>query len=163
MPQEKFGVEPTRGSRSSPLPRGALAGARDLSPRSPISCPFSPLARRNRQRRRGLRRLRPSSPDFYASSLTPDPPTALADRESPVLRGNPPLSAKRRDGRTRTPPPGNLPVSLAGRRRQGLVPDAHLAALAFESGCEWITIDRDYSRFHGLRWRHPSTDPVDPM
>jgi toxin-antitoxin system PIN domain toxin len=36
-----------------------------------------------------------------------------------------------------------------------LVPDAYLAAMAIESGSEWITTDRDYSRFSGLRWRHP--------
>lgn len=36
-----------------------------------------------------------------------------------------------------------------------LVPDAYFAALAIESGSEWITTDRDYSRFPGLRWRHP--------
>ena len=36
-----------------------------------------------------------------------------------------------------------------------LVPDAYLAALAIESGCDWITRDRDYARFPGLRWRHP--------
>jgi len=36
-----------------------------------------------------------------------------------------------------------------------LVPDAYLAAMAIESGCEWITTDRDFSRFSGLRWRHP--------
>jgi toxin-antitoxin system PIN domain toxin len=36
-----------------------------------------------------------------------------------------------------------------------LVPDAYLAALAIESGSEWITSDRDYSRFTKLRWRHP--------
>jgi hypothetical protein len=36
-----------------------------------------------------------------------------------------------------------------------LVPDAYFAALAIESGCEWVTTDRDYSRFPGLRWRHP--------
>jgi uncharacterized protein len=36
-----------------------------------------------------------------------------------------------------------------------LVPDAYLAALAIESGSEWITTDRDYSRFPSLRWRHP--------
>jgi hypothetical protein len=35
------------------------------------------------------------------------------------------------------------------------VPDAYLAALAIESGSEWITTDRDFSRFPGLRWRHP--------
>ena len=36
-----------------------------------------------------------------------------------------------------------------------LVPDAYLAALAIETGSEWVTTDRDYSRFPGLRWRHP--------
>jgi hypothetical protein len=36
-----------------------------------------------------------------------------------------------------------------------LVPDAYLAALAIESGSEWVTTDRDYSRFPGLKWRHP--------
>jgi toxin-antitoxin system PIN domain toxin len=36
-----------------------------------------------------------------------------------------------------------------------LVPDAYLAALAIESGSEWITTDRDFSRFKGLRWRFP--------
>jgi hypothetical protein len=39
-----------------------------------------------------------------------------------------------------------------------LVPDAYLAAIAIESGCEWISTDRDFSRFSGLRWRHPSTE-----
>ncbi len=36
-----------------------------------------------------------------------------------------------------------------------LVADAFLAALAIESGSEWITTDRDYSRFPHLHWRHP--------
>jgi toxin-antitoxin system PIN domain toxin len=39
--------------------------------------------------------------------------------------------------------------------RGNLVPDAYLAALAIESGSEWVTTDRDYSRFPGLTWRHP--------
>lgn len=39
--------------------------------------------------------------------------------------------------------------------RGNLVPDAYFAALAIESGCEWITADRGYARFPGLRWRHP--------
>ncbi len=39
-----------------------------------------------------------------------------------------------------------------------LVPDAYFAALAIESGSEWITTDRDFSRFPGLRWRHPLDD-----
>lgn len=36
-----------------------------------------------------------------------------------------------------------------------LVPDAYLAALAIEHGCEFITADRDFAKFAGLRWRHP--------
>jgi toxin-antitoxin system PIN domain toxin len=36
-----------------------------------------------------------------------------------------------------------------------LVTDAYLAALAIEHGCELITTDSDFSRFKGLRWRHP--------
>lgn len=39
--------------------------------------------------------------------------------------------------------------------RGNLVTDAYLAAMAIESGCEWITTDRDFARFPGLRWRHP--------
>ncbi len=39
--------------------------------------------------------------------------------------------------------------------RGNLVSDAYLAALAIESGSEWISTDRDYARFPGLRWRHP--------
>lgn len=36
-----------------------------------------------------------------------------------------------------------------------LIPDANFAALAIESGCEWITTDGDYARFPGLNWRKP--------
>lgn len=42
-----------------------------------------------------------------------------------------------------------------GDVRGPLVPDAYFAALAIEHGCEWITCDRDFARFNGLRWRHP--------
>jgi uncharacterized protein len=35
------------------------------------------------------------------------------------------------------------------------VTDAWYAALAIEWGCEWVTLDRDYARFPGLRWRVP--------
>ncbi len=31
----------------------------------------------------------------------------------------------------------------------------YLAAIAIEAGLEWVTTDRDYARFSGLRWRHP--------
>jgi len=36
-----------------------------------------------------------------------------------------------------------------------LAQDAWFAALAIESGCEWITTDRDLARFPGLSWRRP--------
>jgi toxin-antitoxin system PIN domain toxin len=39
--------------------------------------------------------------------------------------------------------------------RGNLVPDAYLAALAIETGSEWISTDGDYRRFKGLRLRHP--------
>jgi toxin-antitoxin system PIN domain toxin len=39
--------------------------------------------------------------------------------------------------------------------RGKLIPDAFFAALAIEAGCEWVTTDRDFARFEGLRWRHP--------
>ena len=39
--------------------------------------------------------------------------------------------------------------------RGNLVQDAWFAALAIESGCEWITTDRDFARFKGLKWRTP--------
>jgi hypothetical protein len=45
----------------------------------------------------------------------------------------------------------------AAGARGNLVADAYLAALALESGSEWITTDRDFSRFPNLRWRHPLT------
>jgi uncharacterized protein len=36
-----------------------------------------------------------------------------------------------------------------------LVPDAVHAALAIESGCEWVTADTDFARFAPpLRWQH---------
>jgi toxin-antitoxin system PIN domain toxin len=36
------------------------------------------------------------------------------------------------------------------------VTDAWFAALAIEWGCEWITLDRDYARFPGLKWQVPA-------
>ena len=36
------------------------------------------------------------------------------------------------------------------------VTDAWFAALAIEHGCEWITFDRDFGRFTGLRWKTPT-------
>lgn len=36
-----------------------------------------------------------------------------------------------------------------------LVPDAYHAALAIEWGCDWVTTDKGFLRFPGLRARHP--------
>lgn len=36
------------------------------------------------------------------------------------------------------------------------VPDAYLAALAIEHGCEWMTADRGFGRYPRLRWRDPA-------
>jgi uncharacterized protein len=45
-----------------------------------------------------------------------------------------------------------IETDTRGRR----VTDAWYAALAIEWGCEWITLDRDYARFPGLKWRAPA-------
>jgi hypothetical protein len=45
-----------------------------------------------------------------------------------------------------------LDTNTRGRR----VTDAWFAALAIEWGCEWITLDRDYARFPGLKWQAPA-------
>lgn len=39
-------------------------------------------------------------------------------------------------------------LGLTGNR----VPDAYHAALAIEHGCEWVTLDRGFSIYPGLRW-----------
>lgn len=36
-----------------------------------------------------------------------------------------------------------------------MIPDAYHAALAIETGSEWISSDRGFRRFPGLRWKHP--------
>jgi len=37
-----------------------------------------------------------------------------------------------------------------------LIPDAYLAAVAIESGSEWVSTDHGFGRFKGLRWTAPS-------
>lgn len=46
-------------------------------------------------------------------------------------------------------------VCFQAHAKGRLIPDAYLAALAIEHGCEFITADRDFAKFAGLRWRHP--------
>lgn len=36
-----------------------------------------------------------------------------------------------------------------------MIPDAFLAALAIEQGCEWVTLDRGFARFPDLRLHVP--------
>jgi toxin-antitoxin system PIN domain toxin len=48
-----------------------------------------------------------------------------------------------------------LDLCRTAQARGNLMTDAYLAALAIESGAEWITTDRDFARFPGLNWRHP--------
>ena len=48
-----------------------------------------------------------------------------------------------------------LQLCLRVGAKGNLVPDAYLAAIAIEAGADWLSSDRDYSRFPGLRWRHP--------
>ncbi len=37
------------------------------------------------------------------------------------------------------------------------IPDAYHAALAMEWGCEWVTTNKGFKRFEGLKVRHPLT------
>jgi len=46
-------------------------------------------------------------------------------------------------------------LCLEGKITGNLIPDAWFAALAIESGCEWITTDGDYARFKELNQRRP--------
>ncbi len=47
-------------------------------------------------------------------------------------------------------------LCLEANVRGPLVTDAWYAALAIEWGCEWITLDRDFARFPGLKWSLPA-------
>jgi toxin-antitoxin system PIN domain toxin len=47
-------------------------------------------------------------------------------------------------------------LCIETRTRGPNVSDAWFAALAIEWDCEWITFDRDFARFPGLKWRTPS-------
>lgn len=43
--------------------------------------------------------------------------------------------------------------------RGPMVTDAWYAALAIEWGCDWVTMDRDFARFPGLKWSTPGAAP----
>jgi toxin-antitoxin system PIN domain toxin len=46
-------------------------------------------------------------------------------------------------------------VSEVGARGN-TIPDAYLASIAIEQGATWVTADRGFARFPGLRVEHPS-------
>jgi toxin-antitoxin system PIN domain toxin len=46
-------------------------------------------------------------------------------------------------------------LCLEARATGDLIPDAYLAAIAVEAGCELVTTDRDFTRFRGLSWSDP--------
>jgi hypothetical protein len=84
-------------------------------------------------------------------------------RSTRPTRSSCPSSTPVSSTQTRAPaPPGvfshwEIFASLcrSSESRGNIVADAYLAALAIETGSEWITTDRDFSRFADLRWRHP--------
>lgn len=41
------------------------------------------------------------------------------------------------------------------RARGNVVPDAYLAAIAIETDSDFVSTDRGFGGFPGLRWRHP--------
>jgi hypothetical protein len=75
--------------------------------------------------------------------------------------------ARRREGPNQPPvrlttsggsglqPGVDLDDSAAAQHLMDETDAADVAALALESGCEWVTTDRNYSRFPGLARRHP--------
>ncbi len=58
------------------------------------------------------------------------------------------------------PGSGHWEIFMDLARRSALqgaaLSDAYFAAIAVEHGCEWVTLDRDFARFPGLRWSFPS-------
>lgn len=48
---------------------------------------------------------------------------------------------------------------LQSHGRGNLVPDAYLAAMAIETGSDWVTTDRGFARFPGLRTVDPRNNP----
>jgi hypothetical protein len=87
-------------------------------------------------------------PKIFADPAMPEEALAFADQ----YRNQP-------HAHVVSPGPGfwGIFATLCGqaRARGNLIPDAYLAALTIEHGCELITADSDFKRFPGLRFRHP--------
>ncbi len=67
--------------------------------------------------------------------------------------------AERPNARIVGPGPDHLAILEELCRESGatgkLMADAQHAAVAIEHGCTMVSVDSDFSRFPGLRWRHP--------
>ena len=86
-----------------------------------------------------------------------DPPTLLADALNFTrIYREPPTAVSVEPGSRHWHIFTDL-CKIAGAKGN-LVPDAYFAALAIESGHEWVTMDRCFGRFPGLKWRHISSD-----
>lgn len=89
--------------------------------------------------------------------LHPPAPVDGALSEATALRGHPGVV---------TLVPGNRHWEIFDRlcrsadARGNLVADAQHAAIAVEHGATWISNDRDFARFKGLRWQHPLETPA---
>lgn len=83
----------------------------------------------------------------------------VLDRSRPGLLRRPAGIAERRRRATRSPPLADLRRAVSdGRRPSESRTRRYFAALTIEHGAGWVTNDRDFARFPGLRWRTPFED-----
>jgi hypothetical protein len=89
----------------------------------------------------------------HRRALSPPTPLAEALAFCESLRSRP-------NARLVTPGPRHWDLFTDLCRRfdasGNLASDAYLAALAIESGCQWVSFDRDFARFPQLDWRSPA-------
>ena len=82
-------------------------------------------------------------------------PSSTLDRSLAFV----PSLSQRPPARIVDPGPDHLDIFERLCRQSGatgkLVPDAQHAVVAVEHGCTMVSTDSDFSRFPGLRWRHP--------
>lgn len=89
-----------------------------------------------------------TNPRIFA---TPTPPSSVLEFAEAIVR--------RRRCRLLRPGPRHFQLFVDLCRDLDLrgddVSDGYHAALAIETGNEWVSADRGFARFPGLRWRHP--------
>ncbi|MDI3389941.1 type II toxin-antitoxin system VapC family toxin [Streptomyces sp. B-S-A8] len=85
--------------------------------------------------------------------IFPDPAPVAAALEFVEALRQAPAAVPLREGERHWEIFGRLCRKVSARGN--LVPDAHLAALAIESGATLYSADRGFARFPGLRWQHP--------